>query len=214
MSPTDIETYCRQKYNAVGDTFFPEGEIFNMIYQAQMIIARKTWCIQAIYSTTTVANQQDYQYPTNTLAIKRITYNGKKLSPITHRQDDGVTYQNSASQQSGTPSYYTDFNYTVSLRPLPDDAQKLKIYSFNLPQPVTATSTLDVPVVYHMDLCDYVLMEMFAQDKNAPMATFHQNKWEQHVRDAISTEKRRKRADSFVNVQDEDNLPVTILGAV
>lgn len=214
MLPTDIETSARQTYNAVGDSFFPESNIFNWVYQAQIVLARRAFCIEQVYTASTVANQQDYAYPTNTITIKRVTVGGKKLKRITHRQDDGVTLQNSASVQNGAPSYYTEFNYTLSLRPIPDGVYAIQIYSFNLPNAVTAAGALSVPAIYHMDLVDYVLMMMFAQDQNEAMSAFYQTRWNEHVKEAVSHQKRMKRGDGFATVMSEDVLPVTILGEI
>lgn len=179
-----------------------------------MVLARRAFCIEQLYTANTVANQQDYAYPTNMITIKRITVNGAKLKRITHRQDDGVTLQNSESVQNGPPTYYTEFNYTVSMRPIPDNAYAMQMYGYCLPTTVTATGALSVPLIYHMDLVDYVLMMMFAQDQNTDLAAFYQARWEEHVKEAIAHQKRLRRGDGFTTVMSEDILPVTILGEI
>lgn len=214
MLVTDVQTAARDLYNAVGDSFFGDTQINNWMTEACNVLAMKAMVIEAIYSTTTVAGTQDYGYPTNTIAIKRVTINGKKIKRVTHREDDALTLSNAASTQTGFPTYYTDFNYTLSLRTIPDAAYTLKIYSFNLPTAIGNTSTLEVPALFHFCLVDYILMRMFAKDKDVANVQLHRSFWEEHVKDAVSWQRRKKRMDSFATVQDEETLPVTILGEV
>src|SRR4051812_19245005 len=142
MTPAQVETFARQKYNAVSDTFFSQSEIMNMIYDACLEFAAETKCIERVYQASTVAGQQEYSYPTNTIAIKRVTCNGIKLEPIDFRDDDTLTLNNDASVTTGAPQYYAIWNNTLYLRAIPDDVYTLKIFSINEPQAVTSTSTL------------------------------------------------------------------------
>lgn len=212
MTVTELQTAARDVYNATGDTFFSDAQINNWMRQACNILAKRAHVIERVYTTTTVASTQDYAYPTNTIAIKRITYNGIKLKRITQREDDVVTLANQSSTQSGTPYYYTDWNYTISLRPIPSDAQTLKIYSYNLAQEITNTSTIEVPAVYHMDLVNYIVMMMFAKDKDTENMSNHKTLWEEAVMLAQTHEKRKRRTDSFSVVQDEGSLIGTMFG--
>jgi hypothetical protein len=212
VTPTEITDAARDIYNASGDTFFADTQMFNWLWQGCHEFARKAWLIERIYSTTTVAGTADYSFPTYTLAIKRVTVNGRKLKRITHREDDSVTYQNSASLVTGPPAYYTEFNSTIYLRPTPDDVYTMQVHSFDDHPPITAVTTLSVPTLFHFDLVDHVLWRMFAKDKDIPNAQMHMGLWQQHVADAISFQKRKRRTDSFATVQCEETLPVTVLG--
>lgn len=212
LSPVDIQTAARDLYNATGDTFFSDAQINNWMWQACHELAKKAYLIERIYSTTTVAGQQDYAYPANTIAIKRVTYNGKKIKRLTHRGDDAVTLSNQSATTSGSVIYYTDFNYTISCRPIPDSALTLQIYSFNDAQAITNTSILEIPVLFQFDLVDYILFRMYMKDKDPTNGAAHKQLWDEHIKDAISYSKMKKRSDSFATVQDEETLPVTIMG--
>lgn len=213
MTPGDIATYARQRYNAVNDTFFADTELYTMIWHAQMELARETYCIRKVYTTTTVVSQQEYQKPTTCFSVKRITYNGRKLFKITDREDDALTLNNQVTAATGTPQYYWEWDTAIELRPVPDDTQTLKIYSYDLPQQVSAGSTLDVPARYHQDIADFLNWQMCAKDKNFEAAAFYQNSWLKRVADAKRYERKLLRGDSFTHVLDEESLPVTIIGA-
>lgn len=212
MTPTEVLTAARDLYNGTGDTFFTDVQMYNWLWQACHVLAKKAWLIERTFTASTVAGTQDYSYPTNTIAIKRITVDGKKIKNINHRQDDSITLSNSTSATQGYPIYYTDFNYTISMRPIPDSVYTIQIYSYNDAQTIGATSVLEIPTLFHFDTVDYLLLRMFGKDKDLANMSFYGAEWESHVKDAIAYKARRKRTDSFASVQSEDNLPVTILG--
>lgn len=214
MTPQTIEDAARNRYNGTGDTFFNTDDFLDSIYQAEQELAAEANIIENTYTTTTVAGTQDYDYPANTISIKRVTYNGAKLQPIDMRDDDVMSLSNSADTTQGTPQFYYIWNNTISLRPIPDDALTLKIYSYDMPQAVTASSTLEIPVIFHMAIVDFVLAQMYAKDKDFAAYDKFMLRWQAHVERAKKWARKRKRGDSFASVKDEDSLAINLLGAI
>lgn len=215
MTVTEILDAARDLYNATGDTFFTDTQMYNWVKQGSNILARKAYVIEGLStSTTTVASTQSYAYPTNAFAIKRVLYNGRKLRRIDMRSDDSVTLSNASSTQTGDSVYYYDWNKTLYLRPIPSSAVTLTVYSYNLQPTVTAGTTLGLPEEFHFDLVEYMLWLMFAKDKDVQNAQMHKGEWDRAVNEAISYQRRRKRQDGFATVLDEDSIPSTVLGEV
>lgn len=215
MTPTQIEDHVRAQYNAVGDTFFTQAEILRHIFDGQMILAKKAWCIRNVYTTTTTAGTQEYAKPSRSLSVKRITYNGVKLAPSTMREDDALTFSNQTTTAQGSPTYYYEWGSSFFLRPVPDSSSgTLKIYSFDKPQTVTSTSTLDLPDTYHDGLPDYILWRMALKDKNPKLAAEYKVNWDQFVRETQAFERKALRGDSFTGIQDVENLQETVIGAI
>lgn len=212
MTPPQVVAAARDLYNATGDSFFSDLQIYNWIWQAEHELAMKALAIEATYSGSTVAAQQNYSYPTNAIALKFVTVNGKKVKRITGREDQAITLSNQTATTMGWPIYYTDWNSTIYFRPIPDGIYTLAINYYSDATVPSASGTIDVPVLFHFDLVDYVLMRMYAKDKSLDSAEFHGALWAQHVKDCIIYMKKKRRTDSFATVQSEDNLPVTILG--
>lgn len=212
MTPTDMVTAARDLYNAVGDTYFSDLQIYNWLTQAANELNTKAMLVEQYTTGATVAAQQIYSYPTNAFSIKRITINGKKIKKITNRDDDAITLSNQTATTMGWPIYYTDWAYQVWLRPIPDGVYTIGWWTFALEPTITAVSTLITPANFHMDLVDYALARMFMKDKNVENVQMHMSNWKEHVRDAVIYQRRLKRTDSFATVQSEDSLPVTILG--
>lgn len=215
MTPTEILTSARQRYNAIGDSFFGEDELLNYLYDACLEMNREANLIERTYSTTSVASQQEYAYPGDTALIKRLTYAGKKLKPITMREDDSITGLNQSTVSTGTPQYYFIWNETISLRPIPSTAgDTIKIYAYNEPAALTISSVLEIPTQFHMDLAKYMVMEMAAKDKQFEHADRYERKWEKAVVSAKRWAKKKLRGDSFNVVQDEDMMVEGYLGIV
>jgi len=210
----DVALYARRQYNSVGDDFFSDAELYTHLWAAQMDLAREGLLIEATYTTSTVADQQEYSYPTNTIAIKRVTWDGKKLAPITFREDDILTLTNQSTSATGTPQYYAIWDKTLYLRPVPATVATLKIFSFSQPQEVTSTSTLEVPSEFHLDLADYLLWRKALKDKNFQAAAQYQALWGEKLKKARAFGRKAKRADGFAAVQDLELISETVIGAV
>jgi hypothetical protein len=209
MNATNLEEYARQLYNATNDTFFTQTEIWKLIGAAQTVLATKAKCIRRVYETTSVASQREYSYPAYTSFIYRVAYDGKKLLPITFREDDALTIEDEDTTETGESTYYAIWNNILYLRPTPDTTGKtIRIYSYNRPH-VLATSdlALDVPDEYQYDLVHYMLGMMYAKDQNINMSQYHMNLWEKAVLEAVKTEQRKNRSDGNQVVQPYEEYP-------
>lgn len=214
MTPTQVEEQARRRYNSVSDSFFSQDEILYLMYDASLQLARECKVITNLYSTSTVASQQEYAYPSNTISIKRVTYAGKKLKAITMREDDSITGFNQSTTSTGTPSHYWVWNEVIYLRPIPSAVATLNIWTHNEPSTISITSTLDVPSQFHMDLVNYIVAEMAAKDSNFTAAQYFLAKWEKSKSDAKRWAAKQFRGDSFGHVVDEEYSSENFLGTV
>ncbi len=214
MTPTELETYIRQRHNVVGDTFWSSAEILGLVWSACLEMAREAYVIERLYTTTTVAGTQAYSYPTNTIAIKRVTYDGAKLQRIDMREDDQITGQYQTTTSQGNSQYYYTWNDTLYLRPLPSAAVTLEIFSFNEPQEITTGSTLEIPSQFHVDTVDYVLSCMHAKEKNYEGAQYWKDQWDKRLVKIKAWQRKRLRSDGFTSVKDMDSISASFLGVV
>jgi hypothetical protein len=203
MTPTELEEFCRQRYNAVGDTFFSSGEMLRYIWDAQMQLARETACIRSVYTTSTVASQQEYSFPTQTIAIKRVTVNGYRADPRTLEEVLDLT--NSTAAPTGLSYIYAIWDEVLYLAPIPDAVYTLKIWSINEPAEVETDSTIEVPSRYQLDLADYVNEQMAIKDKNYAGSAVYAAKWAEKLRKAKADEQKLLRGQEFSFVKDVDS---------
>lgn len=204
MTPLELETAARDRYNATGDNFYSTSMIMNLIYQASMELALEAFVIERKYTTTSTSGTREYAYPTNTFAIRRVEYKGQKIFPVPLEYDP----KTSTTEVSGTPGQYAIWNEELILFPTPDTtSDEIAIYTYNRPQEVTSSSTLEVPEEYHLNMLDFILSVMYAKDQNEKMATYYRNLWERSVNRIKRHQMKKKNGDEFAVVRDEIIYP-------
>lgn len=217
MTPGELLDYARSQYNASNDDFFGDSELFRHAWHAQNILAKEALLIENTYTTPTVVGQRQYEFPTSSLAIRRITWNGMRLTPIAFKEDDWLTGFNEETTATGTPSFYAQFDRITYLRPVPAAVYTLKLYTFDQPQEVSATSVLDVPDEFHLDLVNYLLWKMALKDQNFDAARFYKEEWHGGPQEggkggavgrAKAFGRKKATADGFKTVRDENDSPL------
>lgn len=214
MTPTEIETAARQKYNSVGDTFWSQAEILTLLYEKCLEMATESLCIERTFTSESVADQAEYDWPTYAIAIKRIEYEGAKVHKIDDRDFDALNLFNSEVTISGTPQYYKTWDSSFILHPAPDaSGDEIKVYAYVQPQSISIGSTLEIPTQFHMDLVNGIVEEMCLKDENESMAMYYGRKWAAGKLRAKQWQRKQRRQDSFASTKDEETLPVTLLGS-
>jgi len=207
MDLVDLISLIDARYNISGDAHFSTQEKLDLIWQGCQILARETFFIERRYTTTTVAGTREYDLPTQTIAVKRITYDGYKLEPINMREDDALTYFDEDITTQGSPRYYYVWGNVVFLRPIPDEAKTLRIWSVSEPQRLTTTlATLEIPSQYHPDLAYFVLQHLTAKENNFNLSQYYGNLWSQCLARAIKFERMKQRRDTYPVVLNMDGL--------
>lgn len=209
MTPDDLIEDCRQRYNAVGDAFFADAELYDLLFDASMELATETECIESTdTSITTADGTRSYSYPSNVYKIHRIEYNGVRLDPTDFLEDDFYTGNDADTTNKGDPRYYQIWNDTIYLRPVPDAAQTVTLYTIEFPIAVSSGSTLSIPERYHPYLKDYLLSAMFSKDGNERLAVYHRNLWASSVIKVKRVEMKRKISDQYKVTKVQEQLPL------
>ena len=213
MTPGEVVLAARRRYNAVNDTFWSDQELYDVIYAALLEVCEEGFAAERIYSSTTVAGTQGYDFPTNAIAIKRVTWDGQKLTPIDMREDDAITALNQNTTDQGNPRYYWIWNRTIYLRPVPASAATLKLWTYNEQSTITASSTtIEIPTVHHAKLVNPVLSAMAAKDQNYNAAQYYLKLWDNDKMRIKQAMKKQKRADGFTTVKDEGLVVESYIG--
>jgi hypothetical protein len=213
MTPQQIEEISRQRYNAVNDTFWSQAEIFNYIYLACLELADEDYSVERLYTSSTIVGTADYDFPSNAIAVKRVTWNGRKLTKIDMIEDDVLTGLNQETTATGNPEYYYIWNQTFYLRPVPASVATLKIWTYNQPSMiVSATQDLEVPSQFHGRITNAVLKHMSAKDSNPTMAQYYDAAWERDKFEIKKAVRKMKRADKFTTTKDEQMVVETYIG--
>lgn len=213
MTPSQVIAMARRKVASETDSFWAEEELLHLIYQASLELSREAFLIENIYTTTSVASQEEYDIPTQAIKIKRITYNGSKLTPITDRMNDSFSLVNATVTTTGTPNYYRVWDESIFLTPIPSASSlTIKIWTYDEPSIPTISSTLEIPTLFHPDIVNYLAAEMHAKEINSRMSAYYLNRWEKGKAEAKKWAKQRLRGDSFSSVQVEESLSGNMAG--
>ena len=205
MTPTEIETMARAQYNAIGDTFYKESEILDYIYKAQMDFCRYTNMLRDTFTTVSVVDRTEYPFPSNTISIKRLEYNGLKVTPISIKENDDISLSSLDTTSSSLSNFYWQWGTSFFLSFKPETAGvEIKCFVYKRPQRVTITSTIEVPDEYHTDLVDFVNWRMALKDENHPAARDFRDQWIAAMREARKLERRKLRGDAFASVWIEE----------
>lgn len=210
MTPAQIETAARRKYNSLSSSFFATAEIYDLIYQAELEISAITKMLEGrtVISGGSVAGTQSYAFPTGVLELKRVEYDGKELLKIDFRQDDAATAGDSNTTSQGIPEFYYEWDNTLYLRPIPSaSSEQIRLYYYKEPVAVTSASqTLEVPATWHMAIVDFVVAEMAAKDKQFDQATFYMDRWQNvHLPAMLAWVRKRKTGSRFNIVKDVES---------
>lgn len=216
MTPSEIETFARRRYNAVGDNTWSQEEIFDLIYDAQMEMARYSKIIENRYSASTVSSQREYVMPSRALGIKRIEVDGEKIQFVTMREDDTLRLINSTITVTGVPRYYFVFDDSIFFSPTPgtNGTDNIDIFTFDKPNRVTVSTPIDIPELFHVELAHYVVGQMALKDLNLSLADRQEKRWKDTLIEARKWQRRKQRGDSFTVVQNEETFQTTVAGLI
>lgn len=204
MTPQEVIDAARARYNASSDTFWSDAELFQHLWEACHELAHEAFVIEKYATTTSTATDNSYAFPTRCIAFKRVTYNGKRLEPIQFREDDQLTFFDTATTQSGEPDYYYQWADSIYLRPTPDtSALTIEYFYYAEPEVITAASTLEIPTMWQPKCVDYIVGTMAIKEKNYTVSDRYLAAWQQTVQRAKAWRRKSKRGDSFAVVQDE-----------
>jgi hypothetical protein len=215
LNVSDIQERARARYNATNDKFFSDQFMRDCIFDAQSQLAKDGYVIENTLETDSLANIREYSYPDNTLAVKSVHYDYKRLTKVALRFDP----KTSVTDPTGTPRTYAVWDNVIILYNTPDqDDKKIQIKVYSYPQDIeTNSSPLEVPQEYREDLIHFCLAQMANKDQNTAMYDRYIARWDKKIQEAKRQRKKRLRADSPARVKDDyfgyDRV-VTVEGAL
>lgn len=201
ISLSTLLSIVGSRYNsATNDPFFTDEYLRGLVFEAESILAKEGWVIEDTLTTTSVSGTRELNYPSNTLAIKEIRYDYKKLS-LTEMTFDPKT---SSTDPSGTPRRYGVWDDIIYLFPTPSvSGNQIQIRRYAYPAFLTSNiCPLNVPTEYQTDLINFILGHMATKDQNLPLAQTYFALWAQTVAKARDQRRKRLRKDKMARTKD------------
>lgn len=212
MTPSEVYTTIRNQISEESPDFWGETEVYNLLWNAEKILAAKLQCVELIATDNTVASQREYDRPTGAQSISRLTYDRTKLKKITFTDVDKIEGD---TEDFSDPEYYYEWGSEIGLVPTPIEAKELKYYYNGVPTQLTSSSTtFSIPNEFSHYLIDYVLFHMYMKDQQVSEADRHRAIWENNLKQANNEWRGRKSDDLIFIVRDEESYPFTDLGMI
>jgi len=203
MTPSELDTAARNRYNAVSDPHFTTQEMYDAMYTAEGDMSNEALSVVETIDTsvTSLLNTRSYSLPTDLISVRRMEYDGRKIKAVSVDADP----KNSTTEISGRATEYSLWDESFILYPTPDvPSISITIYGYKRPTKLTTSSTeLSVRKEYHTYIIDFILATMYAKDQNTKMSTFHRQLWEANLKAVVKAERNRLRGDRFVTVGEE-----------
>jgi hypothetical protein len=196
---SQMNDIIRQRYNAIGDQYFTDQYIYDLIFEAETQLAKQGYVIENTYTTTSVADTRELSYPQNTLGVREVRYDYDKLIKLPLIDDPKVN----SSNPTGTPTHYSVWDNVIILYPTPDTSgDTIQVRVYENAQNLTSTSTLNVPDEYQIDLVNFVLAHMSLKDTNIPLYREYMLLWNDCLNKAREQRAVREQADKSAQVRD------------
>jgi hypothetical protein len=178
MTPAELESLARNKFNAANDSFFSSAELHSYIYVAALEASMELDCIESYATDTSVDGTRGYNFPTRAYKIKTVLYDDEVLTKLTLKEAEDLDIWDATDE--GTPDSFYEWNNTIYLDPIPStSALTIGIYYYAYhPDVLVGSASLSLPVPIHPRLINKILADMYGKDQNTQMADYYLNLWE------------------------------------
>lgn len=167
MLVSEIATRVKRQFGDEAGAQIKDEDFIRWVNDAMREIAVNNDLLQVVASTPTVANQDQYDLPTNILTLRSVRYSGSKLKFLSPEESADLIGSDSTTQ--GTPTHYSIFARKIDLYPAPDKSgtSDLQLYYTRQPNPVTAVADEpELPLQYHNRIAEYCLAQAYELDDN------------------------------------------------
>lgn len=173
MNLGDIKLRVKRQFGDESGVQVTDEDIVRWVNDAMREIAMQNYNVLETVSTAAiVSGTSDYTLPDDTLKLRAIRYDDKKLDVLSLQEAEQsiIAYEQSGNYQKGTPVFAWVYANKITLYPTPDTsgASLLKIYYTRLPVEVT-NNDVTVPELglpYHPRIVEYVLQQAYEMDED------------------------------------------------
>lgn len=166
MLVSEIATRVKRQFGDEAGAQITDADIIRWVNDAMMEITRTNNLLQISATTTTVANQAEYDLPVEILSLRTIKYKNIRLIGLSMEDFDTMLADDTAK---GEPQAYYIYARKVTLFPAPSvgGATDLKVFYNRRPTDVTAVgNTPEIPVQYHTRIVEYAIAQAAELDDN------------------------------------------------
>lgn len=203
MDLAAIRAAVKRQFGDESGALITNADIDRWANDGQLHVARRTEVLQQKEEINSVADQQNYSLTDEWIKIRKVTYEGRVLQPITLEELDNSHAARDANAQSGTPIYYYEWGEDIYLYPAPASAgvSNIDVWYVAAPEPLVNPGDVpEIPTHMHEDIVRYCLMR--AKELDEDYGASDRLAVEMEGRLAESQEEaQNKQADSYPAVR-------------
>ena len=200
MDWSEIRAQVRIILQEPGVTFYTDAELLKWANFGLLDFCTRSEILKDYTTFAAVVGQQDYDYPTNFLKAKYVTYDGNrvKLKDIHQIGQINTGWQ---TADNGTPSYYFFIKEgSISFYQKPDDTKDIFMWFIKKSTALSGDGSVpEIPEEYHHALIDYVIFRAKQKDNQVQTANYYKGEFNEMVLQAKIIGKRREKGDKIFN---------------
>lgn len=169
MNVDDIVLRVQRQFGDESSVQIDESDIIRWINDAQNDIAVQNELMQATGTLASIADQNEYQFPLDMLAMRSLYYNGLRLKYLPRQEwDEYINKADPTEIQSGTPEFYSRWGGWFIVYPKPNAAvaSSFKLLYHKRPNNVITGGVLSLPLEYHTRIVEYCLQKAYETDED------------------------------------------------
>ena len=215
MTPSDVMTSVRSQLYEPVATFWTDTELYGYMWQAEQELALQIKCTQVSTTLTSVTAQSMYTRPADAYYIDRLMWDKVKLKKIDKTDYDALQRVAYGGQYTiGRSMHYIEWNDSLILWPIPAYSAPIGIDYVKIPDQVTASSTFDVPPLFHNFIQDYVMYRALLKDQDDQRSSFFKQQWDNNLIRAYTFWRQKTDDDFYHVVKEEDSYRNVELGMI
>lgn len=174
MNVQDVATRVKRSFGDEAGVQVTDQDIIRWVNDAQEeIVLTNEGLMETTSSADIVADQGEYDVPTNFSVLRSLKYNGFRIKPLSFAEFneyiDGYSSSGPGGYGPGTPDVFMVWDSKISLFPVPGESvtNGLTIYYMRHPDSVgTLADGLTVPLAYHNSVVNYCLQQAYELDED------------------------------------------------
>jgi hypothetical protein len=177
MNVSEIMNRVKRQFGDESGVQITNEDLIRWINDGQrQIVQTNESLLETSAKASTVADQQEYNLPTNLLILRTVMFKGS--SERSYTKLEGFSWSDFNMQVDGwsenqdarsRPTIYTVYGDQILLYPIPDSSvtDAIKIYYNRLPVEVALdTDVPEIPTLYHEALVKYCLAQAYEVDED------------------------------------------------
>lgn len=182
----EVMTAVKRQFGDESGVQLEDADIIRWINDAQDVIVAKTKVLKAKSTTSSVANQGSYTFPSDNIhQVESIHYNGVRIPNMPFAEAEEYIFAADPDKTMvGTPEFWYEWAGTFTLWPTPGGIEDIDLYYTKRPTPVTsAANILSVPDKFYQDVVRYVLINAYEMDEDLANAQAKGAQFDQSIND-------------------------------